>query len=339
MSEHQKSTWGCLLYATFLGLVLRKFQRRPLLSTTQPVQLVACFFHSPRFPEKNKRKQHHPQILFFSFWEGGGSGGCLCSGVWFGWAGRARVVATPHAAGRCCEDLMGNAFIPWAPTVDGVELAQHPLDLAKAGKARPPGSDGTGNSGGFPPMDLSLWLNMDIYLYMYTYIIIYIYICTIILDIYLCIYIYIYISYIPIYIYIYHIYIYVCMYVYIYIYIYIYIYGPPLPNPPPPQAKKSSKTGQIEETRCLLQEETPRSYEKGKKPRSSGRRAPNQKKPLKPGKKPGKAAKQGPHEEGPQTRKTRKTKNTRVLQKKGDLHHLYPRLFFRFSDFSGFLFF
>ncbi|CAJ1430336.1 unnamed protein product [Effrenium voratum] len=45
---------------------------------------------------------------------------------------RAAYLQIPH--GRCCEDLMGNAFIPWAPTVDGVELAQHPLDLAKAGK-------------------------------------------------------------------------------------------------------------------------------------------------------------------------------------------------------------
>lgn len=38
-------------------------------------------------------------------------------------------VAIPH--GRCCEDMMAAPGIPWAPTIDGVELPDHPLQLLK----------------------------------------------------------------------------------------------------------------------------------------------------------------------------------------------------------------
>lgn len=41
-------------------------------------------------------------------------------------------VAIPH--GRCCEDMMAAPGIPWAPTIDGVELSDHPLQLLKQQK-------------------------------------------------------------------------------------------------------------------------------------------------------------------------------------------------------------
>ncbi|CAE7897472.1 cryS, partial [Symbiodinium sp. KB8] len=36
--------------------------------------------------------------------------------------------------GRCCQSLLGSPFIPWAPTVDGVELRAHPYNLATEGQ-------------------------------------------------------------------------------------------------------------------------------------------------------------------------------------------------------------
>eukprot|EP00931_Biecheleriopsis_adriatica_P110805 TRINITY_DN85136_c0_g1_i1.p1 TRINITY_DN85136_c0_g1~~TRINITY_DN85136_c0_g1_i1.p1 ORF type:complete len:559 (-),score=58.07 TRINITY_DN85136_c0_g1_i1:11-1687(-) len=36
--------------------------------------------------------------------------------------------------GRCCSHTEGHAFIPWAPTVDGVELDAHPWQLLRDGK-------------------------------------------------------------------------------------------------------------------------------------------------------------------------------------------------------------
>ncbi|CAE8598548.1 unnamed protein product [Polarella glacialis] len=36
--------------------------------------------------------------------------------------------------GQCCRDTAGNPWIPWAPTVDGVELTQHPWDLVRIGR-------------------------------------------------------------------------------------------------------------------------------------------------------------------------------------------------------------
>ena len=40
--------------------------------------------------------------------------------------------AIPH--GQCCGHLFAKAFIPWAPTIDGVELTAHPFDLLKEDK-------------------------------------------------------------------------------------------------------------------------------------------------------------------------------------------------------------
>merc|ERR1719253_573267 len=36
--------------------------------------------------------------------------------------------------GHCCGDLAGKPFIPWSPTIDGVELKEHPWQLARKGK-------------------------------------------------------------------------------------------------------------------------------------------------------------------------------------------------------------
>jgi len=36
--------------------------------------------------------------------------------------------------GHCCSNLAGKPWIPWAPTVDGVELHAHPWQLLKEGK-------------------------------------------------------------------------------------------------------------------------------------------------------------------------------------------------------------
>ena len=39
--------------------------------------------------------------------------------------------------GRCCENMFANVQIPWSPTIDGVELKAHPLELLKEGKVNP----------------------------------------------------------------------------------------------------------------------------------------------------------------------------------------------------------
>jgi len=36
--------------------------------------------------------------------------------------------------GRCCRQLVGKPFIPWAPTIYGVELKAHPMDLVRQGQ-------------------------------------------------------------------------------------------------------------------------------------------------------------------------------------------------------------
>lgn len=41
---------------------------------------------------------------------------------------RDAYLAIPN--GQCCKQLFGNPMIPWAPTVDNVELFEHPFDLA-----------------------------------------------------------------------------------------------------------------------------------------------------------------------------------------------------------------
>jgi para-nitrobenzyl esterase len=45
----------------------------------------------------------------------------------------AAIGAIP--SGSCCDDLPGSAFVTWSPTIDGVEMLEHPLKLVEASGA------------------------------------------------------------------------------------------------------------------------------------------------------------------------------------------------------------